>query len=164
VFYSVGNETGPVSLVAGDLNADGYSDLATANEFSSGVSVLFGNGDGTFATAASFGTGRSPSSIAAGDFNGDGIDDLATAGGNSGVNVLRSNGDRTFAAPPAFVTENSPYAIATGDFNADGTPDLITTDTFDLDNSVSVLLGNGDGTFGAPMITANVVTAEFMTL
>jgi hypothetical protein len=82
--FAVGND--PMSLVAGDFNGDGIQDLATANSTSHNITVLLGNGSGTFmeATGSPFAVGIGPSSIVVGDFNGDGIQDLATANSSSG--------------------------------------------------------------------------------
>ena len=72
-------------LTAGDFNADGHPDLATANSDSDTVSILLGNGDGTFQAAGNFGVGDGPFfSITTGDFNADGHPDLATANSDSG--------------------------------------------------------------------------------
>jgi len=68
-----------LSIAVGDFNGDGNADLAIANEFSNTVTVLLGNGDGTFAPGPSPLTGGSPSAVAIGDFNGDGIPDVAVA-------------------------------------------------------------------------------------
>jgi hypothetical protein len=79
----------------GDFNGDGKPDLAVANVNSSSVSILLGNGDGTF-EAAGDGVGKYPESVAVGDFTGDGKPDLAVA--NRGVNdvsILLGNGVRT---------------------------------------------------------------------
>jgi len=89
----------PVSVAVGDLNGDGVQDLAVANFgvcedwcFSSSVSVLLGNGDGSFQAARTFGAGLGPWSVAVGDFNGDGTPDLAVANWNSNnVSVLINN-------------------------------------------------------------------------
>ena len=89
----------PQSVAVGDFNGDGRADLAVANDSSNNVSVLLGNGNGTFQTAVNYGAGRGPSSVAVGDFNGDGKADLAVAnysGGN--VSVLLGNGNGTFQA------------------------------------------------------------------
>jgi hypothetical protein len=67
----------PFAAAAGDFNADGKLDLAVANSGDNTVSVLLGNGDGTFQPAVSYNAGTYPYSVAVGDFNGDGISDLA---------------------------------------------------------------------------------------
>src|SRR5262245_11812623 len=83
---------GPLSVAVGDFNGDGQLDLVTANLFGDSVSVLLGNGDGTFQTAQSYPVGPSPSAVAVGDFNGDGIPDLAVIGSSPDrVGVLLGN-------------------------------------------------------------------------
>jgi hypothetical protein len=141
-----------VSVVeTGDFNGDGKADLVTVNYGAGTLTILLGNGDGTF-TAASPVTVNGPDAVAVGDFNGDGKADLAVVNFNSGtVTVFLGNGDGTFtesASSPA--TGNQPVAIAAGDFNGDGILDLAVTNfnggTPAL-GTVTVLLGNGDGTF-----------------
>src|SRR5215831_12571491 len=86
----------PVSVAVGDFNGDGKPDLAVANPlFPNGtVSVLLGNGDGSFQAAQAFGAGSQPLSVAVGDFNGDGKPDLAVANQvSNNVSVLLGNGD-----------------------------------------------------------------------
>jgi len=133
-------------LTTGDFNGDNKLDLAVAN--SVGVSVLFGNGDGTFQPAVSYATGANPESVAAGDFNADGKPDLAVASGG-GVSVLLNKGDGTFQAAVNYGTGGSAYSVGAGDFNGDGKTDLAvaTATTPSSSDNVSVLLGNGDGTF-----------------
>src|SRR6185437_12411289 len=87
----------PVSVVVADLDSDGRPDVTTANLNSNSVSVLLGNGNGTFAAKTDFGTGVFPQSVAIGDVNADGRPDLATANSASNtVSVLLGNGDGTF--------------------------------------------------------------------
>src|SRR4051794_28855607 len=77
VNYAVGPL--PISVAVGDFNGDGKPALVAANSVSTTVSLLLGNGNGTFKPAATFGAGFGPVSVAVGDFNGDGKPDLATA-------------------------------------------------------------------------------------
>lgn len=136
----------PYSVAVADFNGDGNTDLVTANFASGTVSILLGNGDGTFATAINHSVGSNPYSVAVGDFNVDGKPDLATANGGSGnVSVLLGNGDGTFNPAQNYPTGAMPYGIAVGDFNSDGKPDLAVTN--ENDNNVAVLLGNGNGAF-----------------
>jgi hypothetical protein len=134
----------PYSVAVGDFNGDGIPDLALANAESNTVSVLLGNGDGTFLPAQSYPAGSSPTSVAVGDFNGDGIQDLAVAN-YDGVSVLLGKGDGTFLPAVGYYAGLDPLSVAVGDFNGDGTPDLAVANYFS--NSVRVLLGNGDGSF-----------------
>lgn len=120
--YDVGNH--PQSVAVADFNGDGIQDLTVANTGTgptyadSSVSVLLGNGDGTFQPAQNFTTGKGPQAVAVGDFNGDGILDLATANlpGNN-VSVLLGNGDGTFqpaaTSPCGAVLLHWPLEIST---------------------------------------------------
>jgi FG-GAP-like repeat/FG-GAP repeat len=83
----VGNS--PDFVAVGDVNGDGYQDLATANLGADTVSIVLGRGDGTFKIAQDLGVGGGPTEVAVGDFNGDGRQDLATANGS--VSILLNN-------------------------------------------------------------------------
>jgi hypothetical protein len=148
--FTVG--AGPFSITAGDFNADGNLDLAVANEAGNTVSVLLGNGDGTFQPQKVFNVGASPSAVIAGDLNGDGILDLVVANNaDSTVSVLLGNGDGTFQTQKVFAAanglNNDAIDVVIADFNGDGKPDLAVANVGG--NTVSILPGNGDGTFGA---------------
>ena len=139
--------TGPENVAVGDFNADGKQDLAVVTDANT-VSVLLGNGNGSFTATSDCATGSSPRAVAVGDFNGDGKQDLATANydGNS-VSVLLGNGDGTFQPKVDYATATGAVDVAIGDFNGDGKRDLVTANA--ASNTVSVLLGNGDGSFAA---------------
>jgi hypothetical protein len=149
----------PQAVVTADFNNDGKLDLATSNyDEATGdgtVSVLLGNGDGSFQPARTSATAPYPFSLAAGDFNADGKIDLATAnyggGDNNDVSILLGNGDGTFAAGVALnISDAYSWSIASGDLNADGKLDLVvTSDDEFLGGYLSVLLGHGDGSFAA---------------
>jgi len=140
----------PGPIVVGDFNGDGKLDLVTANIASENLTILLGNGNGTFTPLAkSPAAGIEPVQVVTGDFNADGKLDLAVANASSnGVRILLGNGDGTFTPVPAVsATGSSPVGIAIGDFNGDGKLDLAVANEYS--NSVTVLLGNGDGTFMA---------------
>jgi hypothetical protein len=141
-------------MTAGDFNGDGNLDLVVANDSfppTYEFSVLLGNGDGTFQAPVFYGSGYVGGGVTAGDFNGDGKLDLAIAGdavSNTGVDVWLGNGDGTFQPPMGFSTAESPYSAITGDFNQDGKLDLaVRCVGNDVVGDISVLFGNGDGTF-----------------
>ena len=142
----------PRKVVVGDFNNDGKLDVAVANDKGS-VNVLLGRGDGTFMPAIRNETGSRVSYIAVGDFNHDGKLDIVVLGYLvSQVQVLLGNGDGTFQAPvnyPTFV----PNQVVVADFNGDGNLDIAVANAGYEENpghTVSVFLGKGDGTFGAP--------------
>jgi hypothetical protein len=137
----------PQAVAVGDFNGDGIPDLAVVNTLGNSVSILLGNGDGTFRPRVDYAVGPTPRSVAVADFNGDGIPDLAVANsGGDSVSVLLGNGDGSFRPRVDYATGPFPVSVAVADVNGDGTPDLVTANA--LGDSVSVLLGVGDGTFG----------------
>ena len=166
----------PRSVAVGDFDGNGMLDVATANHGGTDLSVLLGNGNGTLNAPLSVPLPTPPPTVvdpplavAVGDINADGkLDLVATSqdsysyysgGGcwyycysgswttvNRGyVHVILGNGNSTFAAPITYqLSSGSPMALAVADFNGDSKPDVVTANQ--EGGSVSVLLGNGDGT------------------
>ncbi|HEV2176247.1 MAG TPA: FG-GAP-like repeat-containing protein [Terriglobia bacterium] len=142
----------------GDFNGDGKLDLIVlVAESSNSFYVLLGNGDGTFQAPVGYGMASYFTSSVVADFNGDGKLDVAFIGFlglSNSVSVLFGNGDGTFGREIdyAFAGPSFPLRLATGDFNGDGKLDLVALDDIGPNFMVSVLLGNGDGTF-QPAVT-----------
>jgi Bacterial Ig-like domain (group 3)/FG-GAP-like repeat/FG-GAP repeat len=147
----------PNGIAVADFNGDGVADLAVTNYGLNGVgntvSVLLGNGDGTFQAQITSGTGVGPEEIAVGDFNGDGKADLAVTnfgnqnGNGNTVSVLLGDGTGNFSPAPGSpqTVGSGPFGVAVADFNGDGKTDLAVTNA--NDGTVSVLLGDGTGNF-----------------
>ncbi|MGA9669747.1 MAG: FG-GAP-like repeat-containing protein, partial [Terracidiphilus sp.] len=146
---TIATGNGSDSIAVGDFNGDGNPDLAVVNGTDGTVTILTGNGDGTFTSGSSpITVGSSPSSIAVSDFDGNGKLDLAVANHSSAnITILMGNGDGTFSPLVSGPFTLDPIFVVTGDFNQDGIPDLAVTTQ---NNSVNMLLGNGDGSFKAP--------------
>lgn len=156
VAYNVGGLEAH-GVATGDFNRDGKADLVVANYMAQGtVSVLLGNGDGTFAPKADFAAGAYANEITIADFNGDGAQDLAVQG--TSIGILLGNGDGTFRAPVTSPAVGAQHAPAAGDFNKDGKMDL----AYISFTGVSVLNGNGDGTFSAGASYAAGGSAELV--
>jgi hypothetical protein len=158
---NAGVGSNPRSVAVGDVNGDGRPDLVVANRLDNTVSVLLGNGDGTFQNQPSqiYHVGKKPRAVAVADVNGDGKPDLIVADfGDSTVSVLLGNGDGSFQDSPSYLKTHTffvgsgPVALAVADVNGDGKPDLVVANYYD--DTVSVLLGNGDGTFQTQQVFA----------
>ncbi len=158
----------PPSVAIADVNGDGRPDLVVANNCPEGdncadgaVGVLFGNGDGTFQTVVTYGSGGYwATSVAVADVNGDGRPDIvvtnrcasSTQCGLGTVGVLLNNGDGSFQAAVTYGSGGYwATSVVVADVNGDGKPDLLAAslyeDRSDKHGVASVLLGNGDGTF-----------------
>ena len=145
------------AVAVGDFNIDGFPDIAVANN--SSIQILLGNGNRTFQSPASYPAASSLPDILVADVNGDGQPDLVTVApplvnDNRRLMVLLGHGDGTFAAAQTSIINVGSYnatdRIALEDLNGDGKPDLILAGG--LTQFATVLLGNGDGTFGIPAL------------
>jgi len=149
-------------LVAADFNGDGKVDLAITysnNSGAGGVSILLGNGDGTFGAPKLTPAGVYAQTIAAADFNGDGKIDIALANTNTNaattVSILLGNGDGTFAAPATYAAgQGYPISLLALDLNGDGAPDLAIANVAanGTQGNVTTLI-NAGGKFGLPVST-----------
>jgi Bacterial Ig-like domain (group 3)/FG-GAP-like repeat len=148
----------PQAVKIGDFNGDGLQDLAVANAKDNTISILLGNGDGTFTAASGspIPVGSFPFFVAIADFDGNGTADIAASNQNDNtVSILLGNGDGTFTQASGSPIPNfkyNPGPIITADFNGDGKVDLAVSNFTPSDpsstlTSVNILLGNGDGTF-----------------
>ena len=162
-------------IVSGDFNGDGNLDLAFTSDYLGPdlLSAALGNGKGAFPGGGGFsGLLDNLGSMAVGDFNNDGILDLALTAGPRGsgsqLTIFLGNGDGSFnlAASQPAVTLVQASSVTTGDFDGDGNLDLAVTD--DESPTITVLHGNGDGTFtqvsGEPSLPVPgffVTTADF---
>jgi hypothetical protein len=143
----------PIAMAVGHFTSDGNLDLAVANAAGGDVTILLGHGHGTFNSAPDFPAGAGAFSIAAGDFTGTGVLDLVTANTrNDTISILFGKGDGTFQAPVTYATGHLPESVAVADLTGNGIQDIIVASAgTGTDGTISVLLGNGDGTFQAPI-------------
>ncbi|HXJ64738.1 MAG TPA: VCBS repeat-containing protein, partial [Actinomycetota bacterium] len=164
--FGVGNNAQSVAIA--DMDRDGHPDLVVGNFGDSDqgsalhttVSVLRNNGDGTFGGPVSYRTGSSPYAVAVADVDADGWPDIATANFDTdpdfnfnSVTVLLSNRDGSFRRTQDLPGGEYPRALAIGDVDGDRVPDLVAVN--ERTNTLSVMLGNGDGTFGARTFTTS---------
>jgi hypothetical protein len=168
VSYAVGQSPGSVAV--GDFQGNGITDLVVTNADDNTVSVLLGNGNGTFQPAVNYSISNNkhvanfPGFVTVASLRGNGrLDIVMTNFGTSNVTVLLGNGDGTFGAPIHVASGmGTSDAAAIADFNDDGTADLLVNN--EQADVVTLLPGNGDGTFRAPVQLATGKTPFAMAV
>jgi hypothetical protein len=152
----------PTSLVPGDFNKDGIMDLAVAcqtdfntTDRKSGAYVLLGNGSGNFPTVKNVDARTGTCAVETGDFNRDGKADLVYSSNvSNAAYYLPGKGDGTFdyTGIKELPAGSNPCSIAVGDVNGDGNLDMAVANY--NDDTVSVYISNGNGTFNAPLTSS----------
>jgi YD repeat-containing protein len=145
--YTAGNETssGPVSVAAADTNGDGRVDVISRIGGSNDLSILLGNGDGTFQSQLRVPTGASPLDLVVTDLNGDSLTDIVVTTSTNLASVILGSGNGNFQTPESYPVGTSPVSLLTMDVNGDGIADIVTANLQSRD--ISVLLGIGNGSF-----------------
>ncbi|MBL7942329.1 MAG: VCBS repeat-containing protein, partial [Flavobacteriales bacterium] len=151
-YPSVNNGSGGErTIVSGDFNGDGNTDLAGAKISDNIMAVVYGNGDGTFGPPATYEGMNYPRALVSGDLNGDGADDIAITSIDDEVLVFFGGTDSQLSDPLHLDTPGSPSGICTFDCNTDGNSDLIVV-AAGL-GKIYTFIGYGDGTFTGPIET-----------
>lgn len=141
--YKVGKN--PTTVNPLDLNQDGITDLVTTNMGSNTLSILLGNGDGTFRDQMQLHVCREPRSMAVGLFNRDQYPDVVLAcSGSDEIAVLFGRADGKLDEGPQYPVHRTPVAVTSGDLNSDHVPDLVVALRND---KIKVFLGTGTGEF-----------------
>ena len=157
VDYATG--ANPTALVVADFNNDAKNDIAVVNNNCptapcvavGSVSVLLGNGDGTFQAHIDTNVGNSPNAVATADFNKDGKQDLVISNGQDNtISVLLGKANGSFSTRQVATTGTTPHGVAIADFTDDGLLDVVVANSGESD--MTLFRGRGDGTFTAPLV------------
>ena len=158
--YSTGYYTYPSAVTTADVDGDGQTDLVVtgADSFSNRgkVSIWLNNDEGVFTSAADYAIPNSAQLVMVTDLNSDGMVDIVTkdlsvdSTGSYSISVLMNKGDGTFTPKTDYPLTGDIRSIAVIDLNGDDKADLIVTgmDYSTFHSKLSVLMNNGDGTFG----------------
>lgn len=162
--YSTATDSFPISVAIDDLNSDGYSDIVVANSASNNIGVFYGSKNGSLADQVTYATkmGSSPQAVAIADLNNDHLLDIVAANaGDNTIGILLGDRDGQFNKNCTYYHLGSgsyPKSIAVGDLNNDTQVDIVAANTYG--KSISVLFGNGDGTFRNPTTYSPGTTAN----
>lgn len=139
----------PYQVAIGDINGDGYPDLAVTNYGSNTVSILMGSKNGTFTVSpTTLATCTNPYGVVIGDFAHNGFPSIAvTCYATAQLEVFPNNGNGTFGSPSIYTTDAHPTSLVTGDFNRDGKLDIVVGNS--TANDIYFFAGNGNNTFNA---------------
>ena len=156
--YTVGTQ--PYQVAIGDVNGDGYPDLAVSNYGANTVSILLGSKTGSFSTGPTLSSCANPYGVAIGDFAHNGYPSIAVScytaaqvevfpNTTTGIGVTP-----TFGTPSLLTTDTHPSSLVVGDFNRDGKLDFVVGNT--TANDMDFFAGNGNNTFGAGVISPSL--------
>jgi len=145
--HTVNVNTTTQAIASGDFDHNGTTDLAVIDQANSTLTIMSGEGNGSFHQTHIYNTGGlNPSSVVTGDFNGDGKLDIAVLNeGDATLSIFSGNGDGSFTQTQNYQTFHTGGKLLVGDFNGDGKLDLI--HSIPAEPYTGIMLGNGDGTF-----------------
>jgi hypothetical protein len=152
----------PDFVTSADFNLDGKRDLVVSSYSGGGLSLMLGNGNGTFQNPTSISASTAPDFVTSADLNGDGFADLITANfDNNTVSIFRGNGNGTFQTAVSYAAGNGPRAVHISDLNGDGNLDLAVAKSFE--KKLTVLMGNGNCTFQTAITTTLTIVPSDIT-
>jgi hypothetical protein len=157
VNYSMSNNpqvaNNPGNVTLGRLRSNGPLDIVMSDYGTSNVTVLLGNGDGTFGAPIHVNAGAGKNPVAIADFNNDGTPDILVADqSNDTVNLLAGNGNGTFQAPVQLATGATPFAMAVGQFDSHNLPEVAVLGAAE---TITVLLNDSGGALLVRTASAN---------
>lgn len=150
----------PMSVTSADFNKDGFKDIATANNGSNDISVLMGNGNGSFTTAVNYAIPGQGLEIFSADCNNDSNTDLVATDWSGNISVFLNTGSGAFAAPLHIQGYSGMVSAAMADFNKDGNIDFVTVGYW----YTYLFAGNGNGNFTLASSFQTGLNPNFLTV
>ena len=148
-------------LAVADLTGDGIVDFAVANSGRGALTLTTGTGTGEFLNATDLPSGVKPYGVVAADLDGNAQPELAVVNnGDAKVVIFSKRSGSSFVRGQSYDTGTAPMWLESGDFNRDGKLDLVSAD-FGT-NTLTVLLGQGDATFRAPMTLPSIERSSYV--